>query len=164
MAQHVVSHFAALYSYLIYMPVHMYLGAQMSGKVSPKSYQRLLCSGGIGEIFFLVFSVYSLFGVNVFIKRMHYVDHQRKQQGQSHLLNKMENTRGWVLPQCPQMEAVPTPSLAFLWSQACSSPRQGASLCTPPPCSALSLFFLLTLDTLDILSSTFHFPPPFPRP
>lgn len=82
----------------------------------------------------------------------------------THLLNKMENTRGWVLPQCPQMEAVPTPSLAFLWSQACSSPRQGASLCTPPPCSALSLFFLLTLDTLDILSSTFHFPPPFPRP
>lgn len=118
MVQHIVSHFAAFYSYLMYMPVRVYLGAQMSEKRSPTSYQWLLCSGGIGVIFFFfsLFPVSSLFWVNVSTRRMHYVDHQRKQQGQSHLLNKMENTRGWVLPQCPQMEAVPTPSLAFLWS------------------------------------------------
>lgn len=162
MAQHAVSHFAALYSYLIYMPVHMYLGAQMSEKGSPKSYQWLLCSGGIGVIF-LVFSVYSLFWVNVFIKRMHYVDHRRKQQGQSHLLNKMENTRGWVLPSALRWRQCP-PSHWPYGAQACLSSRQGAGLCTPPPCSAVSLFFSLTLDTLDILSFTFHFPPPFPWP
>lgn len=46
MAQHVVFHFAALYSYLIYMHVHMYLGAQMSEEGSPKS-----CSGRIWSDF-----------------------------------------------------------------------------------------------------------------
>ena len=45
----------------MYMPVRVYLGAQMSEKISPKSYQWLLCSGGIGVIFFFFFFQFFLF-------------------------------------------------------------------------------------------------------
>ena len=63
MAQHATSHFVALYSYLIHMRVHMYLGAQMSEKGSPRPYQWFPCSGEIWGDFFYFYFFFSLCSV-----------------------------------------------------------------------------------------------------
>ena len=150
----------------MYMPVRVYLGAQMSEKISPKSYQWLLCSGGIGVIFFFFFSFSCFLSV---LSECFYQENalcRSSEKATRAIPFAQQNGKHQGLGPAPVPSdggsAHPLSGLLMEPRPAYLSPRQGDGLCTPPPYSAVSLFFLLTRDTLDILSFTFHFPPPFP--